>query len=89
MIIEKSLLREEALAQRAPSNNPIVPRPDQLSLACQLNEILGRAEHAYLEAPTGTGKTLTIELAGSAFRGHTNVSLQKIRKQTAKSANNA
>jgi superfamily II DNA or RNA helicase len=75
MIIEKSLLREEALAQRAPSNNPIVPRPDQLSLACQLNEILGRAEHAYLEAPTGTGKTLTIALAGRAFRGHTKIFL--------------
>jgi superfamily II DNA or RNA helicase len=42
----------------------LIPGHHQLSLCEDIAAILQRANHAYLEAPTGTGKTLAIALTG-------------------------
>ena len=44
------------------SADPITPRPHQTALAEQVTQILARADYAYLEAPTGTGKTLVMAM---------------------------
>jgi superfamily II DNA or RNA helicase len=49
-------------AGHAAAGLSIKPRPHQETLCAQVAEILRRADHAYLEAPTGTGKTLAIAL---------------------------
>lgn len=53
----------------------IKPRHDQEKLSGSLITILHEKDHAYLEAPTGTGKTLTIGLTGHSFADHRKVFL--------------
>lgn len=53
----------------------VKPRYDQERLSNSLIDILQREDHAYLEAPTGTGKTLTIGLTGHNFSDHHKVFL--------------
>jgi superfamily II DNA or RNA helicase len=43
------------------------PRADQFRLAAQVANILETSGHAYLEAPTGSGKTLTMALIGEQW----------------------
>ena len=45
----------------------LTPRIDQQQLATSLIDILSRADHAYLEAPTGFGKTVVLALAASSL----------------------
>jgi superfamily II DNA or RNA helicase len=42
----------------------LTPKAHQIGLSLTIAVILARSAHAYLEAPTGTGKTLAIALAG-------------------------
>ena len=50
----------------SPLIQTLTPRSDQLELKDALLAILDNGNHAYLESPTGTGKTLTIALTGEA-----------------------
>ena len=48
--------------QSAPTARDIIPRSDQLRLADEVSGILESSKFAYLEAPTGAGKSLTMGL---------------------------
>ncbi len=44
------------------------PRPHQIRLDREAGEILARADHAYVEAPTSVGKSLVIAMIGERFK---------------------
>lgn len=50
-------------------NSKLQARNDQIRLADEVAAILRNSDHAYLEAPTGSGKTLTVALIGEAWSG--------------------
>ena len=61
------LKRLTAFIERA-SDKHIAPRTDQITLADTVYSILQASSYAYLEAPTGSGKSLTMGLIASQLQ---------------------
>lgn len=58
------------------SRRPLMQaRDDQVRLAAHVRSILRESDHAFLESPTGSGKTLTMALIGEAWTKRTKVYL--------------
>lgn len=64
-----SMFSHATLREAADQRPSVKPMPHQEDLAGATLEILRSASHAYLEAPTGTGKTLICAAVGNALPG--------------------
>lgn len=68
--------QSRSASPRASRRRPnLKARADQIRLADDVMAILDTSDHAFLEAPTGSGKTLTIALIGERSGGATRVCL--------------
>ncbi|MDF8335793.1 DEAD/DEAH box helicase [Novosphingobium cyanobacteriorum] len=79
-----------AVRRKARSKPQWHPRADQNRLAAEIVNILASSGHAYLEAPTGSGKTLTMAVIGNEWPGAVKVYLAHsvdIVDQTARQLN--
>lgn len=76
VVERQSALPTEYLPNSLQSHRPAMrAREDQVRLAANVRKILKTSEHAFLEAPTGSGKTLTMALIGESWTKRTKIYL--------------